>query len=283
VSDESGYTAAAGEGVFSLGNDLTTRLRAGECESLDEADPLMREAAEASWSTEGGTMADDRTDTELINKLADLGTPHWLVLEVEARLAAAVRRVAPDLRKFVERALFELRGNSARSPESVRAMELLSDGLASTPVTPDRETIEHGLHVAMMGTTDGGFLADDDEIPVGEMFRLALEYLDTLLASGVLGVPADQRTADRETIAEAIWRSDLDYTPNPEAWAEVRDGLKSEYFENADAVLAVLVPADQVRAEALEAAADKLTEITFIGSANWLRARAAEYRKVAGA
>lgn len=46
MSDESGYTAAAGEGVFSPGNDLTTRLRAGECESLDEADPLMREAAD---------------------------------------------------------------------------------------------------------------------------------------------------------------------------------------------------------------------------------------------
>lgn len=33
------------------------------------------------------------------------------------------------------------------------------------------------LRVAMLGTEDGGFLDPDNEIPAGEMFRLASEWL----------------------------------------------------------------------------------------------------------
>lgn len=34
-----------------------------------------------------------------------------------------------------------------------------------------------GLRVAMLGTTDGDFIDPDSDIPAGEMFRLAAEYI----------------------------------------------------------------------------------------------------------
>jgi len=35
-----------------------------------------------------------------------------------------------------------------------------------------------GLRVAMLGTTDGDFIDPDSDIPAGEMFRLAAEYVE---------------------------------------------------------------------------------------------------------
>jgi len=134
--------------------------------------------------------------------------------------------------------------------------------------------------------------------------------------------PAVQRTADRETIARAI---DLQ-TFSPSVLRRIlkhSGGTSTEGSQRmADAVLAVLVPADrpgdavtlhaytdeqldQVRAETLEAAAEALAEhdiqpapgdmfpgatydygpkVPAAEHVNWLRARAAEYRpKAAGA
>lgn len=41
---------------------------------------------------------------------------------------------------------------------------------------PDADTIE-SLRVAMLGTTDGDFIDPDSDIPAGEMFRLAAEWV----------------------------------------------------------------------------------------------------------
>lgn len=51
---------------------------------------------------------------------------------------------------------------------------------------------------------------------------------------------ADEREALRERIAEAIWRSDLDYTPEQDAWVMRSEAERSDYLNNAGAVLAVL-------------------------------------------
>lgn len=40
-----------------------------------------------------------------------------------------------------------------------------------------------GLEVAMLGTTDGDFIDPDSDIPAGEMFRLASEYVDDVFGS----------------------------------------------------------------------------------------------------
>lgn len=43
-----------------------------------------------------------------------------------------------------------------------------------------RDQMIEGLKVAMLGTTDGDFIDPNSEIPAGEMFRLAAEYLAAL-------------------------------------------------------------------------------------------------------
>jgi hypothetical protein len=70
--------------------------------------------------------------------------------------------------------------------------------------------------------------------------KVAVEAAERLVRSGV--VAADQRTADRETIAQAVFAA-----PALIQWR------RSDAYAVADAVLAVLVPADQIRAETLEA------------------------------
>jgi hypothetical protein len=39
-----------------------------------------------------------------------------------------------------------------------------------------------GLEVAMLGTTDGELIDPDSDIPAGEMFRLAAEYIEGAIA-----------------------------------------------------------------------------------------------------
>ena len=216
---------------------------------------------------------------------------------------------------------------------------LLADRLT---VAPDLATLTAWFHASnefnyddcQHGTYAGG-------PSHGEPYAMCERFARQLLASGVLGVPADrctcdggsyyttekngarhpllvngdcpihghrpavERTADRETIAEAIVAVERGF-------AHMDPGVALIY---ADAVLAVLVPADQVRAEALEAEADRIrsvakesaeaqrtsdleeglpligtstaNEVEWYQMGNWaeglLRARAAEYRKAAGA
>jgi hypothetical protein len=91
---------------------------------------------------------------------------------------------------------------------------------------------------------------------------------------------ADQRTADRETIERAAHRGLAPW------YMSIATAMGSQEHYNeflaaiADAVLAVLVPADQVRAEVLEAWAEFLPTSYTRGLT---KRRAAEYRKAAGA
>lgn len=48
-----------------------------------------------------------------------------------------------------------------------------------------------GLRVAMLGTTDGDFIDPDSDIPAGEMFRLAAEYIEDTLKSLSAHYPLD--------------------------------------------------------------------------------------------
>jgi hypothetical protein len=124
-------------------------------------------------------------------------------------------------------------------------------------------------------------------------------------AQAMLDAGADRRTADRETIARAIYAlhpvhkmSGGEWSQATYTWDEVGEGFQR--WRDADAVLAVLVPADQVRAETLEAfhptnPKQSLGTVTHGGPMQygpgcllhgsrckeWLAA--AEYRKAAGA
>lgn len=62
--------------------------------------------------------------------------------------------------------------------------------------SPDREKLVDGLEVAMLGDTDGGLIDPTSEVPAGEMYRLAREYLEDALAS--------QPVLDPEKVAEAL-------------------------------------------------------------------------------
>jgi hypothetical protein len=56
----------------------------------------------------------------------------------------------------------------------------------------DREkaAVIDGLRTAMLGTTDGGFIDPDSDIPAGEMFRLAAEYVESVWRPG--GAPVTE-------------------------------------------------------------------------------------------
>lgn len=73
----------------------------------------------------------------------------------------------------------------------------------------DREAAIKGLEVAMLGTTDGDLIEPESEIPAGEMFRLARDYLEGLLTSGLI-VQHDEAVRER-TEAEASWLNNLRY------------------------------------------------------------------------
>lgn len=44
-------------------------------------------------------------------------------------------------------------------------------------MTNNQDELIEGLRVAMLGDVDGGFIPGDSDIPAGEMFRLAANYL----------------------------------------------------------------------------------------------------------
>jgi len=47
----------------------------------------------------------------------------------------------------------------------------------TVPTENEREALIQTLKVAMLGTTDGGFIDMESDIPAGEMFRLAAEWV----------------------------------------------------------------------------------------------------------
>jgi transcriptional regulator with XRE-family HTH domain len=91
--------------------------------------------------------------------------------------------------------------------------------------------------------------------------------------------PAVQRTADRDTIIEVLLNT-ADRQPSDRASQASWQGWAGR---QADAVLAVLVPADLIRAEALDEAADAYPGSNSHPSVEWLRNRAEAVRKAAGA
>lgn len=85
-----------------------------------------------------------------------------------------------------------------------------------TNATVTKNPLIEGLAVAMLGTTDGGFVSDDVELPAGEMYRLAAEYLENVVnldtiydalitdVEAELAAPGDPYTALEARIPELI-------------------------------------------------------------------------------
>jgi hypothetical protein len=67
------------------------------------------------------------------------------------------------------------------------ARSILAAGLR-LPVPVETTEVLAGLAVAMMGTTDGEMIPSDSEIPAGEMYRLASEYIASLMLPLVVPV-----------------------------------------------------------------------------------------------
>jgi len=65
-----------------------------------------------------------------------------------------------------------LAGDLAQAELKIAALESVT-----APTEPDREVLIQSLKVAMLGTTDGGFIDMESDIPAGEMFRLAAEWV----------------------------------------------------------------------------------------------------------
>lgn len=88
------------------------------------------------------------------------------------------------------------------------------------------EAIE-SLRVAMLGTTDGDFLDPDAEVPAGEMFRLAAEWVEAHDA----GVAAKALIDAADELAQMLpVNCELrpDGSEDPEAAAYV-DGVRESY------------------------------------------------------
>lgn len=68
----------------------------------------------------------------------------------------------------------------------------------------EREALIAGLRVAMLGTTDGDFIDPESDIPAGEMFRLAAEYVEAVFEQA--HTPADEEMrAEVERVQKAAW------------------------------------------------------------------------------
>jgi hypothetical protein len=63
------------------------------------------------------------------------------------------------------------------------------------PVPVETTEVLSGLAVAMMGTTDGEMLSDDVDVPAGEMYRLAAEYISSLIPPVVVPVEPEKPVA----------------------------------------------------------------------------------------
>lgn len=64
----------------------------------------------------------------------------------------------------------------------------------------NREELVEGLRVAMLGTTDGDFIDPGSDIPAGEMFRLAAEYVEAVFEQA--HTPTDDERALIEELRE---------------------------------------------------------------------------------
>jgi len=153
-------------------------------------------------------------------------------------------------------------------------------------VAPDHETRDK-LREVVAGDVLGGWNEHHCIENQGCTVCAGNRAVDAVLASGVLGVPADpepltgdaqqqggervpddamnapssglavQRTADRETIARALWYANVADLPFNE-WSIRHPEQKAPIYKLADAVLAVLVPTDQIRAETPETIVERL-------------------------
>jgi hypothetical protein len=252
-------------------DDLTTRLLDPADDDPHEtrrlaADRIEALEAEVKWHvaqherTAGWVIARDAVIAEA---LADLNTysenefreiQHARVLRVRAILSRVPQGAAepseqkhPGVVEVVELA------HRQQENEVARWLRITGGAVAGPAavrrVAPDRETLAKALY-------DLNPWGPSYPNSIGRTLRWeelhqsrrdhALDEADRLLASGVLGVPADQGTPDRETIERAI----------TEAWGKAMAGADGEPGGPAilaDAVLAVLVPADQVRAEGWDA------------------------------
>ena len=87
-----------------------------------------------------------------------------------------------------------------------------------------------GLHVAMLGTTDGDFISPDSEIPIGEAFRLASDYI-----AGVIASSGDDS-------AELVYKitSYLDYKSSPNTVVEEMIPALIAALDRANAKAALL-------------------------------------------
>lgn len=104
------------------------------------------------------------------------------------------------------------------------------------PVSPEvREAAKNDLCTAMLGTTDGGLIDLASEIPAGEMYRLASEWLDGFLTR--FSVPS-QPVYDEEKIARWLHN-----------WVRVTPGEPSEFIQNLAAALVAALRSGELTRE----------------------------------
>jgi len=82
-------------------------------------------------------------------------------------------------------------------------------------MTEQRSPLLDGLRVAMLGTTDGDFIEGDSEVPAGEMYRLAADYMQGILdaqddvktlqyAQGLLRAPTEPLTDIESLVPDLV-------------------------------------------------------------------------------
>lgn len=263
-------------------SDLTTRLLVNGVEDRAEAMALMEEAVARIEALEADLAARDLTieqhGAELVRRgdsldagLAVIAEALALHTEQEGRTpqcevcltavwpCETVQALSRVPQGAAERAA-ELWPRSADLDEEgarivaranfVAGATWQAEQAAARGVAPDRDPakIAQAFHEAYerLAPTFGYQTRDASAVAwesVPEQNKtLMVATVADLLASDVLGIPFDQRTADRETIAQALHNFEQDIEPVSLSQHAQR------YYGLADAVLAVLVPADHHKA-----------------------------------
>lgn len=99
-----------------------------------------------------------------------------------------------------------------------------------------------GLRVAMLGTTDGGFIEGESEIPAGEMFRLASEYLESLAAGYVVLAKREDDRAGGDTLyspVSSVWAT-IEPCENHAGWCAAKAEAEPERYGGVEYVVAAL-------------------------------------------
>lgn len=86
-----------------------------------------------------------------------------------------------------------------------------------------------GLKIAMLGNSDGGFIANEEEIPAGEMYRLAAEYIESVT---YLDTDSD----------ELLARVEAELAADGDPFTELEDAVPAllTALKNANAKIAIL-------------------------------------------